>query len=143
MTSPYQPGAEPPTPSRYPPYPPPAPPPGARRPLSSGVIVALALLGTFGALATAGFALFGFFLVFGADSCTTGTSSTCGDTIGPAITLNLVGQGVLFLVAVIVPFLRPIRPGIRIAVVAAVLPLSLGTLIAAFAYAASSVPSTS
>lgn len=127
----------------YPPYPPPAPPPGKRPPLSSGATVALTLLAVVGAMATAALAFFGFFLVFGVDSCSRATTEGCGDTIGTAIFANLVVQGVLFLVAVVTPFIRPIKPGIRIAVVAAVTPLSVATLVAAFAYAASSVPPTS
>jgi hypothetical protein len=104
--------------------------------------VALTLLAVAGAMAALSLGFFGVFLVFGADSCTRTTVEGCGDSIGTAIFANLVVQGGLFLVAVVMPFLRPIKPGIRIAVVAAVTPLSVATLVAAFAYAASSVPTT-
>ncbi|MFN8041264.1 MAG: hypothetical protein U0Q07_18755 [Acidimicrobiales bacterium] len=121
---------------------PPAPAPGRRPPLSSGAVIALTVLATFGALATVGFAFMGLFLAFGADSCSGKLDQGCGDTIGVAILGNIVAQGVLFLVAVVTPWIRPIRPGWRIAIVAAVIPLSLAALILAFVVAASSVPST-
>ncbi len=120
-----------------------APGPAPRRPvLSSGAVVALTILATFGALATVGFAFMGLFLAFGADSCTSDRGSSCGDTIGVAILGNIIAQGVLFLVAVVTPWIRPIRPGWRIAIVAAVIPLALGALVLAFVVAAASVPST-
>ena len=121
---------------------PPAPRPGRRPPLSSGTVVALTTLATLGALATVGFAFMGLFLAFGADSCTRDRGEGCGDTIGVAIFGNIIAQGVLFLVAVVTPWIRPIRPGWRIAIVAAVIPLAFAALILAFVVAASSVPST-
>ncbi len=122
---------------------PPGPPPGRRPPLSSGAVVALTVLATLGALATVGLAFMGLFLAFGADSCSGKLDQGCGDTIGVAILGNIIAQGVLFLVAVVTPWIRPIRPGWRIAIVAAVIPLSLTALAVAFAVAATSVPPTS
>jgi len=121
---------------------PPVPAPGRRPPLSSGAVIALTVLATFGALATVAFAFMGLFLAFGADSCSGKLDQGCGDTIGVAILGNIIAQGVLFLVAVVTPWIRPIRPGWRIAIVAAVIPLGLAALILAFVVAASSVPST-
>ena len=121
---------------------PPVPPPGRRPPLSSGAVIALTVLATFGALATVGFAFMGLFLAFGADSCSGKLDQGCGDTIGVAILGNIIAQGVLFLVAVVTPWIRPIRPGWRIAIVAAVIPLAFAALVLAFVVAASSVPST-